>query len=202
MEKEIFTGEDLILIINKTEVVEFWESSIDKEEALVLITWSPNPKELPDTDFVTRHRYNYNFLSDFLSCTACGLFCVESTELGNPHYHGWYQHSGDPQKSLTLIAMLKTMERFGNLKITKKVFKYRINSYSSKGNSLWYYKKDMLDAMLLVMNNPITSTVKDEVDWNYLSFFVNQDIGIKQVAVADSERKQLLAFYKNSPNEM
>lgn len=183
--------------------VEVWcaEDNIDFTEALYLITWSPNPSELPNADFTTQHMYFVNILADYLKTCKNGLFCVETSQMGSPHYHGWYQVSPDPIREELRIVYTKTLVRFGMMRITKSRGKVRvINSYNPRSSFLSYYKKDLLDSMLWCKPNPITSTSKCDIDWSKnMLFFVKEGRG----TVADLEEKIslkefYLEFYKDS----
>lgn len=189
--------EDLEKLAIKTFLLEFEESTIDKSLPLVLITWSPSRENMPDTDFVMKHRSNVNFLSDFLKCTSCGAFCVEANEMGQPHYHGFYQHTQDSKTELALIAFLDTMYKTGNLKVTKEVFKYKKFSWSKKANALWYYKKELLTSQFHTPHNPIVSQSYDETPWDTIAFFMPGP-NVRMISTAVSERRQLLDFYKYS----
>jgi len=151
--------------------IEFYESCIDEDETLYLITWAPDPKELPNCDFITQHLYNVNFLAEYLKFCECGLFCVESTQAGNPHYHGWYQTSDYYVEELARCAIMKVMERLGIVKITKCKGHYRINSYTAGGNALHYYKADLFGQMQYIPHNPITWQSKDDTNWLSNDFF-------------------------------
>lgn len=133
------------------------EMGIDDAKQLYMITWNPDPKELPDIDFITQHEYNVAILADY--CKACNvsIFCLEATQKGVPHYHGFYQPSTNNVKEAARIAIIKTMERFGRVKIDKSKGMYKkLNFWTPHANCLYYYKKDLLDAMLGYPNNPIT----------------------------------------------
>lgn len=176
------------------------ELDIDDEEDLYLITWAPEPSELPNADFTTQHKYSINLLAAYLKNCKSGLFCVESTQLGNPHYHGWYQVSPDPIKEEYRLIYVKTLQRFGLLRITKSKGHYRVNNYNTRSNCLGYYKKDLLDSMLWVNPNPITADSICDIDWSKnMLFFTKQGRG----SMADLEEKINLKefyfqFYKDS----
>lgn len=183
------------VVIKKT--VKDCENEIDQDEPVYLITWSPDPSELPDTDFYLQHNMNVNLLSSYLQCCKSGLFCVESTQRGNPHYHGWYQT--DKSKELQRIAIVKTMQRFGpQLKICK-ANKYRINSYKERGNALYYYKKDALT--FDVEPNPITRDSKTTVDYHKLelaSFLTNSSAKAKDIGMVLSNQQFYRGFYTDT----
>lgn len=190
---------DFLLIEKGTDI---WmeEEDIDSSQPLYLITWSPNPSELPNADFTTQHLYFVNLLSGYLKTCYTGLFCVETTQMGNPHYHGWYQVSPDPNYEKARIVYTKTLIRFGNMKITKSKGIYRINSYSTRSNCLGYYKKDLLDPMLWCNPNPITAHSQCNIDWaKNMLYFVREG----KSKIADLEEKInlkefYLQFYENS----
>jgi len=75
-------------IMIRGEIVDIYEHMIVDSQPVYLFTWSPDPELLPDSDFITQHKYNVNFLADYLKTCLVGLICVESTQKGNPHYHG------------------------------------------------------------------------------------------------------------------
>lgn len=155
--------EDNPEVLKKAKMILTNESNIDPEEELIGITWTPDPKEHPDADFRVQHELHVSMLADYLKCCACGLFCVESTTLGNPHYHGWFQI--DPKLELARVAIIKAMQRFG--RVTPEVLKhYRINSYTKGNNSLWYYKKDVFDQMLAIDINPIDKNSFSTIDFD------------------------------------
>lgn len=200
MKKEMIDKIDIAMVA-KGMVIEHTESLIDQGETLYLVTWSPDPSELPDADFETQHLFNVNLLADYLKACSCGLFCVETTQLGNPHYHGWYQLSASPEKEAFRIVLVKTLQRFGLLKITKSKGHYRINSYTSHGNCLAYYKKDLVGSMLFVGANPITSDTKCDIDWkNNLLYFGDSKKRSSLVELQEkiSLKNFYMEFYKDS----
>lgn len=175
------------------------EFDINDQKQLYLITWSPDPSKLPNCDFENQHLFNVNILSNYLKTCSAGLFCVEATQMGNPHYHGWYQVNEETE--LGRIALAKTLAAFGKLKITKSLGHYRINSYSKNGNCLYYYKKDLTTSMLNVKCNPIDKDTVDDTNWNTHIFFF--DVPGKRKSVADLEAKIVQykfyeEFYKKS----
>lgn len=189
------------LLASKLTEICFAEDFIDGALPIYLITWSPNPALLPDCDFHLQHRSNVNLLSQYLKCCRVGLFCVESTQRGNPHYHGWYQL--DPEKELCRIAVAKTLERLGNVKYTEpnNPDAYKINCFTQKSNFLWYYKKDLVDAMLNVKDNPITTDSYDVSNDETNMLFFTKDVSKKTVKLMSdviSDRKFYLGFYADS----
>lgn len=176
-------------LLEKSWIIYLHESQIDPEDTLYLITWSPSPEEMPDCDFVTQHQYHINTIADYLRGCKIGLFCVESTQQGYPHYHGWYQTSDDPMLEQLRIVCMKVMKRFGNVKVTKSVGKYRINSYSQQGNCLYYYKYDVLQQMFYIEDNPITKDSRCTINWcdeGYLWFFAKTG---SKTSIGDLEAK-------------
>lgn len=180
-----------------SEVISKEENMIDADEKLYLMTYSPNPIDMPDADFKIQHDWNVNLLSEYLEYCACGLFCVESSQMGNPHYHGWYQVCDCNE--LYRIQKIKVLQRFGMVKITK-ARSYKINKYYPKGNALYYYKKDLLDAMIDVQPNPITSNTRiqrnydDEVFRSFLS--CQRKEVISTYAKKQADYKYYEEFYK------
>lgn len=187
--------DELSAVVRRGEIVDTFEGMIVDTQPVELFTWSPDPELLPDADFKTQHKYNVNFLADFLNTCLVGLICVESTQKGNPHYHGWYQN--DPITEIDRIAYMKTMEKFGLLKITK-CKKYRKGIWSEKCNGLHYYKKDLIDSMLTVPCNPITPFTRDDTDWDAHLFFFTKQMKDKRLDKKISDRQYYLQFYRDS----
>lgn len=183
-------------IRNKSWIIYDEETNIDIDEAVYLFTWSPDPAELPDCDFITQHNYNVNFLADYLKSCKNGLICVEATQQGNPHYHGWYQV--EPTRELERISRMKTMKRFGLVKITECFHINLKNTWSKKANGLYYYKKECLDSMLEVKHNPITRDSYDDTDFNAYTMFFTKTIKDKKLQEKVSARQYYLAFYRDS----
>lgn len=190
---ELISDEVDYLMQKWMHIVEY-ESMIKEDEPLYLFTWSPDPDEIPDSDFNTQHRFCLPFMADFLMVVSAGVACVESSQMGNPHYHGWYQVSTDPLKEKLRIVYTKVIKRFGNLKITKSKGHYKIGSLVKQANCLYYYKKDMLQSMATVESNPITGVPYEDVDWStHWNLFTKKG----RESVADIEdRINLKDFYK------
>lgn len=186
-------------LILKGQIVEWYESSIDDDEYLYLFTWAPDPKELPDTSFEMQHAYCFPQIASFLDGMQVGLACVENTQMGKPHYHGWYQPSDDPLMTKYNISMVKVLERLGNLKITKCKGHYKNNSYVAACNALHYYKKDMIDSMLWIVDNPITSKTKKDIAWADKQLFFMRPQERSNVAKLQ-ERITLTDYYKQFYN--
>jgi len=189
------------VLLNKAFEIYWFESQIDPERKLYLITWSPDPKQLPDADFQLQHNMNVNLLQMYLLSCYVGLFCVESTQLGNPHYHGWYQI--DEKCELQRIRVIKTMQRFGRVDIESKVRNYRIHSYTKAANSLYYYKKDLLDSMLDIEYNPITEDTHCDIDFKALdiiSFLDTRGPKFQRKAPIDvlSDQVSYMQFYSDT----
>lgn len=185
-------------LIERSWVIEYNESCIDPTEELYLLTWCPDPKELPDSDFYLQHNMNVSLLSDYLKACACGLFCVESTQQGNPHYHGWYQVN--PEKEIYRISLIKTLKRFGDVRIVKSR-SHKVNSYNERKNSLYYYKKDLFTSMLAIDPNPITCSTESTVNFeaaNFASFFSAGKVRDTTIADKISDRKFYREFYADS----
>lgn len=193
-------------LIEKVVTVFEYELDIDLEEDLYLFTWSPDPKRLPNASFLLQHDYAISIISDFLFSCKCGLACVETTQLGNPHYHGWYQLSTDSLFEQTRIAMVKTMQQIGLIKITKSIGHYRINGWSQHANCLFYYKKDLIQSMLHIKRNPITSGMKSIENWCSAETSHYFAVDGKRQTVADIEERQniyqfYMQFYSEQPVE-
>jgi len=186
------------MLEQKTETIEFVESQISPDDELYLITWSPDPKEMPNSDFYLQHNVNVELLSGYLKQCKCGLFCVESTQLGNPHYHGWYQVN--PATESFRIAYVKTMYRFGQLRIAK-ARSWKIFNWAESKNALYYYKKDLLDSMITIDPNPISrdtvSTVNFEV-LDLIGFFDNRHKIECRIIDKISDRRFYREFYQDS----
>jgi len=86
------------------------ETNIDDSADIYLITWSPDPARLPDCDPDYQHRFNVNLLADYLKFCYCGIFCHEFSQLGNPHYHGWYQICTAPNRDRGRVVMIKVLQ--------------------------------------------------------------------------------------------
>lgn len=184
------------IMVSRGTMIFDYEYDIDDLLQLYLITWSPDPAEMPDADFYVQHQTNIGILTDFLKGCYLGIFCVESTQLGNPHYHGWYQDSNDPLKTELRISCIKTMKRFGQLKIVK-ARSYRKNSYSKHANCLYYYKKDLFDSMLLFDPNPIVSTTETTMNFDELRFVdVFGSVVSRKSLKLGEQRVSDLKFYK------
>jgi len=183
----------------QSKVIEEVESCIDESEELYLFTWSPNPQELPNADFRCQHDFAMEFIANYLEGCKVGLACVESTQLGNPHYHGWYQVSDNFLLEQKRISFVKVLQKYGILKITKCKGHYRINSYTTHGNALHYYKKDLFGAMAMQDANPILAGMRSNIDPNPWWFSVDG----KKHSVIDlenklSNKKFYEDFYSNS----
>lgn len=176
------------------------EFKIDPSQDIYLFTWSPDPDDLPDADFNTQHHYSFPWIAYFLECCRSGLACVESTQLGRPHYHGWYQI--EPRLELARISWIKTLLRHGNYKVTKSLGYFKIGIGRSKvRNCLYYYKKDLIESMFLVDTNPVTRNSKSEVNWNlHLSLFriPGRKFNTFDTANRISQKQYYANFYKNS----
>lgn len=186
---------ELLEIVRRGKLVDDYESLIVPSETVYLITWSPNPELLPDADFITQHQFNVNFLGEYLKTCLNGLICVESTQRGNPHYHGWYQV--DPITELERISYVKTMEKFGLVKITA-ARTVKPGLWGSKKNGLHYYKKELIDSMLKVPSNPITPESYDTTDWSSYMFFFTRTFTDKTIDKKMSDRQYYLRFYCDS----
>jgi len=203
---DIRTSEDeyLVKLVSKATLIYSEERKLNEALDTYLITFSPHPSENPDCDFPTQAAFWTNLLADFLGCCKCGLFCVEVNQMGQPHYHGWYQV--DPFKELERIVYVKILQKYGThaLKITKALKVYPC-SYRMQCNALHYYKKDVFDGMLDVVNNPISADTKDDTDWNlYSSYFFTLELDargkerMRFLSEKISDRAYYRQFYTSS----
>lgn len=151
-------------VLAKADLIESMESAIDPEDKIYMITYSPVHSEMPDADFILQHLFNVNLLADYLKFCMVGLFCVESTQKGYPHYHGWYQ-TCDDEREQGRIAIMKVMSRFGDVKIAEIKNSYRINSYTKQSNALHYYKADVFGQQNGIPHNPISKDSYDDTNW-------------------------------------
>lgn len=172
------------------------ELLIDSSRELQLITWSPDPSLLPNAPFEMQHEYNVGILADY--CKAChtAIFCVETTQMGNPHYHGFYQCTSDPIKEKMRIAVIKTLQQFGLVKVTRSKGQYKLlNYWTPQANCLYYYKKDVLDSMFGTVNNPINADSMCTIDFSDYAYMFKQPG--KRVTSSEIVRKQTQReFYK------
>lgn len=186
-------------MIKKMKAVYKAESLIDPDRELYMITWSPDPKKMPNSSFLIQHEYNINVLADYLKYVEVGIWTVESTQRGNPHYHGFYQPSDDSNKEFARLAIIKTLDAFGDLKITKSIGKYKINNWHTpRCNCLYYYKKDVGGSMFNVESNPITRKSRCKMDFTNLSavfFTIAGRHTAKEIQEKASQRDRCLQFY-------
>lgn len=181
--------------LDKAEKIWEAERNIDMNRAVYLITWAPDPKDLPDCDFDLQHRANVNILADYLRCCSAGVFCVEATQKGNPHYHGWYQTN--PLREKQRIVFQKTLDRFGLSKIAK-ASSVQIHRWSKHANALFYYKEELLEEHLFTPLNPVTIESHDDTDWNGLWFVGMKKNQYKTVVDRMADYKYYETFYKDS----
>ena len=173
------------------------EMAIDVSLPVYLITWSPDPAELPDSDVHYQNAFNVNLLADFLTNCLCGAFCMELNQQGNVHYHGWYQIDDD--KILKRIVCLKVMRKFGPQLRIKKCRSYKVFSFIERCNGLYYYKKELM-SYVNIKNAVITSFSKDDTNWGSIDMMFFFTKGSKTVNVIDkvSDRKYYMQFYTQS----
>lgn len=172
------------------------ESEIDIDFPVYLMTWCPDPSQMPDAKFGIQHQYNLPTIISFLRGCKCGMFCVEPTQLGNPHYHGWYQVSDDPLLTKLRLRSIKVLQRLGRVQINKAA-NIKINNYKKRGNSLYYYKKECLTACLLYEPNPITKDTHAEpvTDVHLLMW---PDVKDRRTSAKRASAKQeIIEFYQS-----
>lgn len=186
-------------MLEKAEIVYQFEGMINLDDKVYLMTWSPDPKQIPDCDFINQHKWCVPYVHDYLIGCRVGLACVESTQLGNPHYHLWYQTSDDPKLESLRIRWIKVLSRIGNVKITSARY-VKINDYRKTNNALYYYKVDMLDQQLSTPYNPIYPKMElPQIDYNdYTWFFSTGKITAKRAHERASAVRELEEFYKKS----
>lgn len=157
-------------IVEKALVIYNAEMSIDPESKVYLMTWSPDPKQSPDCALSLQHEFHVNALIDYLNFCKSGIFCLENSQLGEPHYHGWYQV--DETNEAGRVVMIKVLQKFGKVKIAK-CLEYKINNFKKHRNGLWYYKKDVFDAQLGIKLNPVTkNTPRADIDNSDFAYFM------------------------------
>lgn len=198
--KKVLVSESQLCSLLGAKASEFYaaEKQIDEHIPVYLMTWSPDPKKLPDCDFINQHIWAVEYVQTYLMFCAAGAACVESTQLGNPHYHFWYQLAEDNREE-GRIRWVKIMQKVGNVKVTKALH-YKKNKWYSKGNALWYYKKESIDAQLRTPCNPVTAeTALVKVDYtDYNWFFHSGRSTAAKCFEKASEVKLLEEFYKKS----
>lgn len=193
---EIPSIDDFLVYVSTTVYAE--ESNIDDTADIYLITFSPDPSKLPDCDYTLQHAFNVNMLADYLKYCACGLWVHEFTQIGNPHYHGWYQV--DSTKDCFRVVMMKVLNKFGLVKVTKVKSSFKINSYARHTNALGYYKKESFDRIMPY--NPITKDSLCDYKWTQCSYFfidtVKSRRSVTDVLDTISNRSYYTNFYKKS----
>lgn len=180
-----------------TSIILDHELDIDLDEPLYLFTFSPNPELLPNTSFELQHDFILPTISQLLAGCQSGIACVESSQLGNPHYHGWYQLSIDPYIERHREMAVKVLQKLGLLKITKSKGHIKIFSWVQQANCLYYYKKDLLQSQFWTPNNIVTKESQSEVDWyaSHNTHYFTID-GRRQTCQDIEERQTLSRFYK------
>lgn len=192
------------LIDEKAAIIYEHEMLIDMSKPVIGITWSPDPKDLPDCEFDLQHRYYVPYLVQFIRSCKLALLCVESSKLGRPHYHGWYQEDPDPILYKMHIVHMKVLGKTGQLKVTElKHLKPGTFYKKPSGNALWYYKKDVFEKMLVTPCNPIHKDLSDDYDWVGSTFFTcEMSSNMKLIADKVSETKMLREFYRCSDDSV
>lgn len=171
------------------------EEAIEDKKELYLITWSPSPSDLPNADFNVCHDFNVQILVDYCKACSTAIWCVESTQKGNPHYHGFYQVSEDYHTERIRQCIIKVLQRFGRLDITKSKGMYKRHNYwTSHANCLYYYKKETLTRQLRTPNSVIDKDCKPKED-NWAACAWMFVIDGKRQAFKDLEEKLTLRNY-------
>lgn len=192
------TEKDDFAMVTASEQIEFQESCIIKDQKLNLITWTPDPKQMPDCSFIIQHQFCAQYVVSYLQGCSCGIICVEATEAGNPHYHGWYQTSDNFEQEQFRIRWMKVLRNAGNVKTTAAFDKKAIliNTWYQKGNVLYYYKKELVGCGLHIPFNPITSTtIVPEPDISGLWFNIPARKTAKQLLERKSTIQRMFEFY-------
>lgn len=186
-------------IAEVADIVYEEEHKIDDNDKVYLMTWAPDPKFLPDCDFINQHIFLVPYVKSYLEFCKNGLACVESTQLGNPHYHLWYQTRDDPLE-MGRIRWIKVLSRIGLVKINSKVRYYRKNSWSAHRNALHYYKADSINQQLNTPYNPVSKTsAMPDIDYSdYSWFFASGKKTSGAIREKVSQIKDLEEFYKKS----
>lgn len=189
------TAETFMLEYKKAKMTDIFnaESAIDSKEPVYMMTWAPDPKELPDAPFSDQHYHNAETL--ILYCKQCktAAFCVESTQLGNPHYHGWYQL--EPSTELFRIGLVKAMQSLGLVKIDKIKHRFKVASYEPHQNALYYYKKDLISSMELIDCNPIVKTTPIPPPLELFFFVTKGRKSIDQLLTSRDKQLSARDFY-------
>lgn len=195
------TKKESARICEVAEIIYEAEHEIDDKAKIYLMTWSPDPKQIPDCDFINQHLWCAQYVHTYLQGCRSGCACVETTQMGNPHYHLWYQICPDFTVEQLRIRWIKVLQKIGNVKITGKVRYYRKNAWYSTRNALFYYKKDSLQEQLMTPCNPITKdSVLPEIDYSQYSWFfqIRGRATAKSMLERTSQVKDLEEFYKKS----
>lgn len=209
-------SDDLICSeITQTERIEsahfldiMWaEEQIDQDQPLYLMTFNPVPDETPDCAFIDQHCWWVGLMAAYCKSCDAACFCVEATQRGYPHYHGWYQPSEDPKMEMMRICNIKIMLKFApaGVKIDLCQNMIQINNWSnSNSNALYYYKKNLPTTMFYMPLNPITNLTPlnpVSVD-DYKFFFMNK--GRNRVADIIERKNKIHSarlFYEKSFRE-
>lgn len=175
------------------------EEKINDDDKVYLMTWSPDPKKMPDCDFLNQHIYLIPYVHSYLEYCMCGVACVESTQMGNPHYHFWYQTTDDIRE-MGRIRWVKVMQKIGNVKITSAKYWKKNGWYKSSTNALYYYKEDAVNQQLHTPYNPIYKGMPlPHIDYtDYSWFFTSGKSTARKIVEHASQIKQLEEFYKKS----
>lgn len=176
------------------------EMDIDPMRELYLITWNPDPSTLPNAHFEMQHEYNIDIIANFCKGCEVAIWCVEATQMGNPHYHGFYQVSSNPILERLRIACIKTMQEYAphGLRITKATTFKRLNYWTPHANCLYYYKKDLLDSMYHIEKNPITKDSKTTVNFNDYAYMFKKPgkrSTSREIIQHVSQRERYRQFY-------
>lgn len=181
-------------------IIKFEEERINENEKIYLATWSPDPKQLPDCSFYMQHKWCVPYVQTYLQACQNGVACVESTQIGYPHYHMWYQTSDNCYNEEARIRWVKVLSKIGNIKITTAKY-IIVNGWKPTRNALYYYKEDLAGQQLHIRFNPITQSMVppqiDYSDYTYM-FSTRQKQTARKYIEKASQVKELEEFYKKS----
>lgn len=210
--------EDDVLILDEeryqSAMIDVWshitqaEERIDHYEPIYMFTWSPDPAKIPVCSFYDQHDFLRDCVFNLMKYVYAGAACLEPTQKGNPHYHGWYQIWANAEEHR--IVMMKVMQRYGQVLINevqqkpiKELKEGGRISWTNPQNPLYYYKKDATQAMLYIDWTPIICPrhLDDTYDdyWEFadtMKYTPFIDFGAKRTTV--EERENIIKQYTAS----
>lgn len=179
-------------LVESMEIIRIFEEKIEPTDDVVMFTWSPDPKELPDADPETQHLWCARVLLTYLNTMPKSCACLEYNLSGNPHYHGWYVKSDE---SVASIQILKVLQRYGKYK-ADYLRSIKINSYTSKGNGLYYYKKEVSHNCIITASIIYPGMELPKIPWaEYNQLFFTQNAYGKKCRSSYDEKISDMAYY-------